>query len=95
MVKRNYKVIWEDQATASLRSIFTYIKKRETTDQARKVSNEIRDLAKSLGFMPHKYAEDTFLKEDPGDTRFKVIWSYKIVYEITHDTVIYTRLNIR
>ena len=88
MVKRNYKVIWEDQAKASLRSIYIYIKKRESADQAGKVSNEIRNLAKSLSFMPHKYVEDPFLKDEPGDIRFKAIWSYKIVYEITSDTVI-------
>lgn len=88
MVKRNYKVIWEDQAKASLFSIYTYIKKRESAAQARKVSNEIRDLVKSLGFMPHKYVEDPFLKDEPGDIRFKVIWNYKIVYEITQDRVI-------
>ena len=38
--------------------------------------------------MPHKYVEDPFLKDEPGDIRFKVIWNYKIVYEITQDRVI-------
>ncbi len=70
MVKRNYKVIWEDQAKSSLRRIYNYIKKRESADQARKVSNEIRDLAKSLGFIPRKYVEEPFLKDDLGDIRF-------------------------
>ena len=88
MVKRNYKVIWEDQAKASLRSIYNYIKRKESTDQARIVSSEIRDFSKSLGFMPHKYAEDPFLKDEPGDIRFKVIWSYKLVYETTKEEVI-------
>ena len=88
MVKRNYKVIWEDQAKASLHSIYNYIKKWESIDQARKVTNEIRDLAKSLGFMPHKYVEDPFLKDEPGDIRFKVTWSYKLIYETTKEVVI-------
>jgi len=65
MVKRNYKVIWEDSAKASLRSIYNYIKKRESEDQAKKVRDVIRDLARSLGFMPHKYVEDPFLKKNP------------------------------
>jgi plasmid stabilization system protein ParE len=88
MVKRNYKVIWEDSAKASLRNIYNYIKNRESEDQAKKVRDEIRDLAKSLGFMPHKFAEDPILKEEPGDIRFKVIWSYKLVYETTKEEVI-------
>ena len=37
--------------------------------------------------MPHKYGEDPFLKDDPGDIRFKVIWSYKLVYETTKEVV--------
>lgn len=88
MVKRNYKVIWDDSAKASLRRIFNYIKNKESVEQAINVRNEIRDLAKSLGFMPHKYAEDPILKDEAGEIRFKAIWSYKIVYEINFDTVI-------
>jgi plasmid stabilization system protein ParE len=88
MVKKHYKVIWDDEAKASLRSIYNYIKNRQSTEQAIKVRDEIKDLAKSLGFMPHKYTEDPFLKDEDGDNRFKVIWSYKIVYEITREYVI-------
>lgn len=88
MVKQHYKVIWSDDAKAALRSVYNYIKKRESVEQARKVRDEIRDLGKSLGFMPHKYTEDPFLKEEPGDNRFKVIWSYKIVYEVTKEEVV-------
>jgi plasmid stabilization system protein ParE len=88
MVKRKYKVLWDNQAKASLRKIFNYIKQKESVEQAIIVRNEIRDLAKSLGFMPHKYAEDPFFKDRSGDIRFKAIWSYKIVYEITSETVI-------
>lgn len=88
MVKRNYKVRWDDAAKASLRRIYNYIKNKESVDQAILVRNEIRDLAKSLGFMPRKYVADPFFKDESCDIRFKAIWSYKIVYEITADTVI-------
>ena len=88
MVKKNYIVIWDDEAKASLRSIYNYIKKRESIDQARKIRDGIRDLAKSLGFMPHKYMEDPFLKDEPGDNRFKVIWNYKLIYEVTEKEII-------
>jgi plasmid stabilization system protein ParE len=88
MVKKHYKVIWDDEAKSSLRSIYNYIKKRESVEQAKKVRVEIIDLAKSLGFMPHKYSEDPFLKNEPGDNRFKAIWSYKLVYEVTNEQII-------
>lgn len=79
MVKRNYKVIWKDEAKASLRRIYNYIENKESVEQAINARNEIRDLAKSLGFMPHKYIEDLFLKDESGDIRFKAFWSSKII----------------
>lgn len=38
--------------------------------------------------MPHKFSTDENLKDEPGDYRFKAIWSYKIIYETTDDTVV-------
>lgn len=88
MVKRHYQVIWDDEAKVSLRKIYNYIKKRESVDQAIKVRETIKDLAKGLGFMPHKFSKDPFLEGEPGDNRFKAVWSYKIVYEVTEKDVI-------
>ncbi len=88
MVKGNYKVIWDDEAKASLRRIYYYIRKCESINQARKVRGEIRDLATSLGFMPFKFSKDEYLLGIEGDIRFKIIWSYKILYEITDEYII-------
>ncbi len=87
MVKRHYKVVWNKQARASLHGIYNYIKKRESEEQAVKVRDEIRDLARSLGFMPHKYARDPLAEEDTGVIRYKVIWSYRLVYEVSEEEV--------
>jgi len=87
VVKRHYKVIWNKQARTSLRKIYNYIKKRESEQQAAKVRDEIRELAKSLGFMPHKYARDPLTEKETGDIRYKVIWSYKLVYEVNEEAV--------
>jgi plasmid stabilization system protein ParE len=81
-------VIWDEEAKVSLRKVYTHIKKRESLDQAIKVRNAILDMAKSLGFMPRKYARDPFMEGEQGDIRFKAIWSYKIVYEVTDKEVI-------
>jgi plasmid stabilization system protein ParE len=88
MVKHHYRVIWDDEAKLSLRKIYIYIKKRESVEQAIKVRDAINDLAKSLGFLPHKFSKDPYLEGEPGDNRFKAIWSYKIVYEVTEKEVI-------
>lgn len=88
MVKKHYKVVWDDEAKASLRRVYNYIKKRESPQQATKVRTEISELAKSLGFMPRKYTRDPFMEKDRRDIRFKAIWSYKLVYEVTEDAVV-------
>lgn len=88
MVKKDFKVIWDDEAKASLRRIYNYIKNRESIEQAKKVLDEIRDLGKSLGFMPSKFSKEEYLRDEGGDIRFKSIWSYKLVYEITEEYVV-------
>jgi plasmid stabilization system protein ParE len=88
MVKKNFKVVWDDEAKASLRLIYNYIKNKESIDQAKKVVREITDLGKSLGYMPTKFSKEELLSDEGGDIRFKAIWSYKIVYEITEDFVV-------
>jgi plasmid stabilization system protein ParE len=88
MVKQNFKVIWDDEAKASLRRIYNYIKKRESIERAKIVIDEFKDLGKSLGYMPSKFAKEEYLKEEGGDIRFKSIWSYKIVYETMEEHVV-------
>jgi plasmid stabilization system protein ParE len=88
MVERKYPVIWEDEAKNSLRRIYNYIKNRESIKQAKKVRNTITELAGSLGFLPRKFTKDPFLETETGEFRFKVIWSYKIIYEVTEKEVI-------
>ncbi len=38
--------------------------------------------------MPHKYTKDPFLEKYSRNIRFKAIWSYKLVYEITEENII-------
>lgn len=87
MVKKQLKIVWNNEAKYALRNIYNYIKKRESTERAKKVRNEIAESAKSLNFFPEKFVEDPYLKDEPGNYRFKVIWSYKIVYEVTPEAI--------
>ena len=88
MVKQPFKVIWDDEAKASLRRIYNYIKKRESAGRAKRVRDEITDLAKNLAFMPKKFSKEEYLRDEGGDIRFKSVWSYKIVYETIGDHVV-------
>jgi len=87
MVKKNLKVIWNDEAKYALKDIYIFIKERESIERARKVRNEIVASAKDLNIFPEKFIEDPYLKDEPGNYRFKVIWSYKIIYEVTPKAV--------
>lgn len=82
MVKR-WKIIWDDEAKNSLRSIYDYIKSRESVSMALRVKKEIIKQVKSLATFPEKFAREPHFSADSGNIRFKVIWSYKIIYEIT------------
>jgi len=88
VVKKHYKVVWQDEAKSSIRKIYIYIKKRESPKQATRVRLEIKKEGDSLGFMPHKYTKDQFLEKYHRNIRYKAIWSYKLVYEITEEHII-------
>ena len=87
MVKKKLKVIWDDEAKYSLRSIYHYIKKRESVEVARKVRNKIASSARTLNDFAEKLEEEPVLRNEPGNYRYKVIWSYKIIYEVTEGAI--------
>lgn len=87
MVKDKIKVVWDDEAKRSLRSIYNYIKNRESTRVAKKVRDEIAAQAKELVIFPEKFEKEPVLKDEPGNYRYKVIWSYKIIYEVTAEAI--------
>lgn len=41
MVKKRLKIIWDDEAKQSLRSIYNYIRSHESLEVAKKVRNKI------------------------------------------------------
>lgn len=87
MVNKEIKIIWDDEAKRSLRSIFNYIKNKESVRVAKKVKNEIVALTKELVIFPEKFEKEPVLKDEPENYRYKVIWSYKIIYEVTDEAI--------
>ncbi|MBK7651118.1 MAG: type II toxin-antitoxin system RelE/ParE family toxin [Flammeovirgaceae bacterium] len=69
------KVIWDDEAKRSLRSIYDYIASRES--EREKVVREISRQVKTLSAHSEKFAiEPNFSKMD-GNFRFKVVGAIK------------------
>ena len=36
---------------------------------------------------PEKFEKEPVLKDEPGNYRYKVVWSYKIIYEVTTEAI--------
>lgn len=87
MVKRKLKIIWDNEAKKSLQNIYNYIKGRESIEVAKKVRNIIFTQAKSLHDFPEKFEREHHLEDEVGNFRYKVIWSYKIIYEVTEESI--------
>ncbi len=87
MVKKKPQIIWDDEAKRSLKSIYSYIKKRQSIEVAKKVRNEIASQTKTLNDFPEKFEQEHHLEDELGNHRYKVIWSYKIIYEVTKEAI--------
>ena len=83
----NRKIIWSFKAKESLDNIYKYIK-NDSLQNAKKVKRKIVEVVDDLLVFPEKYPCETFLDKAKGNFRFVVIWSYKIIYEITVDKII-------
>ncbi len=87
MVKKKSKIIWDDEAKRSLRSIYDYLKNKESITVAKKVATTIVKETRTLNQFSDKFSEEPYLKKEPENFRFKVVWSYKIIYEVTPDAI--------
>lgn len=85
--KKKVKILWDNEAKKSLRSIFEYIKNRESDKAAKRVRKEIIEQTKTLVNFPDKFAQEPYLIDEPGVYRYKIIWSYKIIYEVTSASI--------
>ena len=83
---KEYRIIWDNCAKESLKSIIEYIKE-DSPSAAQKVKIELLKLAKSLRDKPNRFSEEFYLSEREGNYRSVSKWSYKIIYKVTEDEV--------
>ncbi len=87
MVKKKLRILLDDEAKNALRNIYNYIKKRESIERAKKVRDEIVYSSKLLNDFPEKFEKEPVLRDEPSNFRYKVIYCYKIIYEITSESI--------
>jgi plasmid stabilization system protein ParE len=86
-VNKKIKVFWTAHAKHSFSDAIKYISKKSPAG-ARKVRRKIVELVDSLYTSPQKFSSEFYLEDEPEDYRSVVVYSYKIIYEVKHDTVI-------
>ena len=84
MVKKKFKVIWDDKAKQSLKEIYLYITK-DSHPAAGKVRNAIVKLADSLNTFPERHQVELLI--DNKAYRSVPLWSYKIIYRVAEEEI--------
>ena len=75
-----YTLQWSEQSKADLKEIFRYIKNAESSERAKYVVTEIRNVANEIIFFPTKHAIEPVIINET--VRYAVKWSYKILFTI-------------
>ena len=87
MVKKKLNIIWDNEAKRPY-GIFTITSRAENLlTLPKKVRNAIFSQAQSLNDFPEKFEREHLLKDEQGNYHYKVIWSYKIIYEVTKEAI--------
>jgi plasmid stabilization system protein ParE len=87
VVRKKVTIVWDEEAKKSLRSIYDYIKNRESVEVAKRIRAETLKQVATLIIFPEKFEQEPHLKNEKGNYRYKVVWSYKIIYEVTPKTL--------
>ena len=87
MVMKKYKVRWHENARISLHTICDYIK-NESAAAADKIKTAIVKETRSLKMLPERNSRELFMDASLGNFRFSVLWSYKIIYEVSDNEVV-------
>jgi len=91
MVKKRRTVIWDTQAVDHLKEIYDYIK-IDSLQAAQKVKSEILATTKILSSNPELFAVDLLKDNNDGSYRAFFIYSYRIAYKITDDSILILRI---
>jgi plasmid stabilization system protein ParE len=82
---KHYIIKWTLEARNDLHLIFDYISRIESRERALHVVDAIRKEVLKTGIFPTKHPKEPRINN--GNIRFTVKWSYKIVFEISGNTL--------
>ena len=85
---KEYPVIFSPLAEQNLEEITTYLSKRASSEIAKRVVHKLVDLALGLKYSPARFGKELWMSRLDGDFRSCTKWSYKVIYEITDDSVV-------
>jgi len=82
-------VLWDKKAEENLEDIYEYLRTEKKSEEAAlNVWNTLLRTAGELGTYPRKYSPEHYLEDEPEEYRSVSKWSYKIIYEVTEESVI-------
>jgi len=91
MVKKKYKIIWDEPARAQLKKIHEYISK-DSVQNAQKVKSDIIQVAKSLCENPERFPLDKYKDDNDGSYRALNKHKYRVAYMILQNEIIILRV---
>jgi plasmid stabilization system protein ParE len=86
------KIVWTKKSFQQLERAIKYIKEEQGVSYAEIVLEKIISSTKSLENNPNLGRIEPLLEHKKYDYRFIVVWSYKIIYRVTKDSVIISRV---
>jgi plasmid stabilization system protein ParE len=86
------KVIWTKRAFDQLERAIEYIRNEQGISPAETVLNKILITIRLLESSPNMGTIEPLLEHKMSEYRFLVVWSYKIIYRVTKDKVVISRV---
>ncbi|MEO9869654.1 type II toxin-antitoxin system RelE/ParE family toxin [Ekhidna sp.] len=86
------KVIWTKRAYGQLERSIKFIKEEQGVSYAETVLNRILNSTSLLKETPKMERIEPLLEHKKSEYRFLVIWSYKVIYRVTEDKVVISRV---
>lgn len=90
-MRKNLPVKWSHDAIEQLNAIHEFIKIR-SPQNAKHVVQTLFQLGDSLGYFPEKYPIEPYLAHLNQNFRSVPKWSYKIIFEVTSDSIIIVKI---
>ncbi len=86
------KVIWTKKSFTQLERAIKYIREEQGLSYAETVLNKILQNIELLENSPKMGTLEPLLAHKKSEYRFLIVWSYKIIYRVTNDTAVISRV---